>query len=99
MSAGKVSVKLLNFLRLEADSRGLASDIEIETGPEGIVVDDIIERLGVSAEQVEAAFLNGKARGLDARAYPGDRVALLPPGAPGPYRVLLGLRGEKPGDK
>ena len=23
---------------------------------------------------------------------PGDRVALLPPGTPGPYRVLLGFK-------
>ena len=38
-------------------------------------------------------MINGKAVSPgEARIRPGDRVALLPPGTPGPYRVMLGLR-------
>ncbi|MEA4855017.1 MAG: MoaD/ThiS family protein [Solidesulfovibrio sp.] len=42
---------------------------------------------------VEVIFINGKAHTpANAVIHPGDRVALAPPGVPGPYRVLLGFK-------
>lgn len=57
------------------------------TGPE------LLRQLDIAPEQVEVVFVNGKAVSPDlAVVSGGDRVALAPPGVPGPYRVLLGFR-------
>ncbi|MGJ3522618.1 MoaD/ThiS family protein [Nitratidesulfovibrio sp. D1] len=57
------------------------------TGPE------LLRQLDIAPEMVEVVFVNGKAVSPDlAVVSGGDRVALAPPGVPGPYRVLLGFR-------
>jgi sulfur carrier protein ThiS len=52
---------------------------------------DLLDLLDIRAEQVEVLLINGKVNTRDAEIKPGDRVALVPPGTPGPYRVLLGF--------
>lgn len=53
----------------------------------------LLEQLGIPDTQVEVIFVNGKAFSPDlAVVNTGDRVALAPPGVPGPYRVLLGFK-------
>lgn len=53
----------------------------------------LLALLDIPPEAVEVIFVNGKASAPDQAAiHPGDRVALAPPGVPGPYRVLLGFR-------
>ncbi|MCG8400989.1 MAG: MoaD/ThiS family protein [Firmicutes bacterium] len=42
-------------------------------------------------EKIETVFVNGRAGPLSRTISPGDRVAFVPPGTPGPYRVILGL--------
>ena len=52
----------------------------------------LLSELEIPNEQVEAVFINGKAYSItEASIKPGDRVALVPPGTPGPYRVWLGF--------
>lgn len=65
-------------------------DIDGElTGPQ------LLERLGIAARQVEVIFVNRKAYAADiARIRPGDRIALVPPGVPGPHRFLLGFKNR-----
>lgn len=54
---------------------------------------ELLAILDIKPEQVEVLFINGKVfRVHDAQIRPGDRVALAPPGTPGPYRVLMGFR-------
>lgn len=52
---------------------------------------ELLTNLDIPQDQVEVLFINGKAKFPDAIVTPGDRVALVPPGTPGPYRVLLGF--------
>ncbi len=53
---------------------------------------ELLVRLDVSFDAVESLFVNHKAIGLaDAVIRPGDRVALVPPGVPGPHRFCLGI--------
>lgn len=55
--------------------------------------DELLALLDIPPEKVEVIFVNGKASKPDqAVVNAGDRVALAPPGVPGPYRVLLGFR-------
>jgi sulfur carrier protein ThiS len=62
---------------------------------EGTTVDDVIGLMGLSPEDVEAVFVNGLVTATATVLRDGDRVALVPPGSPGPYRVLLGMVSKK----
>jgi len=62
---------------------------EVITGPA------LLERLDIPGEEVEVMFVNRKAFAADcALIHPGDRVALVPPGVPGPHRFLLGFKNR-----
>ncbi len=72
--------------------RGWSFPLSVDVG-EGMTGQALLARLEIPEEQVEVMFVNGKAsKPEQARVRPGDRVALAPPGVPGPYRVLLGFR-------
>lgn len=60
------------------------------TGPE------LMAKLDIPMNRVEVIFINRKAIAADdAVIHPGDRVALVPPGVPGPHRFLLGFKNRK----
>jgi hypothetical protein len=64
--------------------------LEVENGVTGR---QLLAALGVDTRDVESLIVNRRAalvEGAVLRA--GDRVALVPPGTPGPHRLLLGLR-------
>lgn len=55
----------------------------------------LLEELGIDSARVEVMFVNRKAvTTAMARVCPGDRVALVPPGVPGPHRFLLGFKNR-----
>ena len=52
----------------------------------------LLRLVDIADEAVECLFVNNKAIGVaDAVISPGDRVALVPPGVPGPHRYSLGI--------
>lgn len=54
---------------------------------------ELMAMLDLPEGTVEVIFVNGKAFTPDLAVLTGgDRVALAPPGVPGPYRVLLGFK-------
>jgi hypothetical protein len=56
---------------------------------------ELLVLLNVLPEEVEVIFVNRTAFPLHlAIVQPGDRVALVPPGMPGPYRLLLGFKNS-----
>jgi len=64
--------------------------------PEDITVKGLIRELGLELNDVEVAFVNRRVVSMDFVLQNNDRVALVPPGTPGPYRVLLGMvKGRK----
>ena len=89
-----VTVRLFGFLRAHARENGRPTSYEPEVTPEGVTGADLARDLELPADLIEAVFRNGRVQGLEARLYPGDRVAFLPTGTPGPYRVLLGVVGQ-----
>ncbi len=57
--------------------------------------DELLTKLNIPREGVEVMFINRKAVAADcALIHPGDRVALVPPGVPGPHRFLLGFKNR-----
>jgi hypothetical protein len=66
---------------LEVDIQGEMSGVQL------------LALLDIPPEKVEVVFVNGKAFNPPrAVVTGGDRVALVPPGVPGPYRALLGFK-------
>lgn len=53
---------------------------------------DLIDSLGLEQQEVEAVFVNHTVTPKETFLHEGDRVALLPPGTPGSYRLLSGLK-------
>jgi hypothetical protein len=65
-------------------------EIEIQGAMTGV---QLLALLDIPPERVEVVFVNGKAFNPPmAVVTGGDRVALVPPGVPGPYRALLGFK-------
>lgn len=64
---------------------------------EGTTARDMILRMQLSEKEVEVVFINGRVKPLDTRLRDQDRVAFVPHGTPGPYRVLLGFKNKKNG--
>jgi sulfur carrier protein ThiS len=58
---------------------------------------DLIEQVQLRPDEVEVVFVNGRVKPLDTILQENDRVALIPPGTPGPYRVLLGFKNRQAG--
>ena len=88
----EIEIRFFMFLAELCKERGWTSPMQLELGEE-ISGTQLLERLEISPERVEVLLVNGKAVWpAIARIQPGDRVALLPPGTPGPYRVLLGFK-------
>jgi molybdopterin converting factor small subunit len=95
--SGVVTVRLFGFLRALRKERGLPVCFERVVPREGKSGFEIAAELELPEEKIEAVFRNGQVQGLDQKVFPGDRVAFVPPGTPGPYRVLLGMVGGQKG--
>ena len=94
MVTGKPSIEVRFFMFLAelCKERGWTSPMKLEIDQD-ITGDELLAQLDIPPERVEVLLVNGKAVWPSAaRIQPGDRVALLPPGTPVPYRVLLGFK-------
>ena len=94
MATGKPSIEVRFFMFLTelCKERGWTSPMQLEIDQD-ITGDELLAQLDIPPERVEVLLVNGKAVWPSAaRIQPSDRVALLPPGTPGPYRVLLGFK-------
>lgn len=58
---------------------------------EGMTAHDLAAQLELPLHEIEGVFANGHVYGPDHVIMPGDRVAFVPRGTPGPHRVFLGL--------
>lgn len=91
-----ISFKAFSFLQNELRASGCDSFDDSMEIRENQTVEDVITMLGLDREKVEAAFVNGRIAPFSTVLKDKDRLALVPPGTPGPYRVLLGIRdGQK----
>ncbi len=88
----KGTIELRGFLHLDAFLKkkfgAMPVILELDTPTTGA---DLAKRLNISSEEIEVVFVNGFVQDLNYLINPGDRVAFLPPGCPGPYRIALGF--------
>lgn len=93
-----VTFNAFSFLQKKLVKKGIEcinAEPEIE---EGTSVSELIALMGLDSGEVEAVFVNGKVVSRETILKHKDRVALVPPGTPGPYRVFLGFIKGKSGD-
>lgn len=92
-----IEVRGFGFLKQIFDQREWAFPMHYRLEGE-CTAKQLAEALDLPLDKIEAVFINGLAHPLEEGLIkPGDRVAFLPPGTPGPYRVFLGIK-ELPGE-
>lgn len=87
-----VTLNAFSFARKRLQERGIACVNTPHAIPDGTRAEELIARLGFAPEEIEGVFVNGKIVPKSTRLHEGDRVALLPPGTPGSYRLILGIK-------
>ena len=92
MEQTKKTIEVRGFIQLNALFKNrnwpvpLILDLE-----EPLSGHELARKLEIPLDQIEIIFINGLAQSLDDLIQPGDRVAFVPPGCPGPYRIHLGF--------
>ena len=90
-----ITFNAFSFLQKRLKEKHLAYSNVPMTLKQGTCAKDLIRQVQLEPEDVEVVFVNGKVASFDTIIQDNDRVALIPPGTPGPYRVLLGFKNKK----
>ena len=90
-------IRMFGFLYTYRKKQGLPSSVELHLPPEGKTALAIAKELELPIDIIEAVFCNNTIYCLDHRIMPGDKVAFVPHGTPGPHRYCLGIK--QAGDK
>jgi molybdopterin converting factor small subunit len=86
-----VRVRFFGMLHSLRKERGLPLRAEVEVADEGVPASVIAEQLALPMERIEGVFCNHRVRPLSVTIMPGDQIAFVPQGTPGPHRYFLGL--------
>jgi hypothetical protein len=96
-----VSVKMFGMLREVRRARGLPASAEVVVPTEGVSAERVALDLGLPLDRIEGVFCNHTIHPVTQTVRPGDTIAFVPYGTPGPHRFFLGLyragRGEGQG--
>ncbi len=80
---------LFGFLHTIRRNRGLPPVAELYIPPEGRTGLDLAKELDLPLDKIEGVFINNFVHGLEELIRPGDRVAFISTGVPGPHRYSL----------
>jgi hypothetical protein len=94
-----VTVRMFGLLHLYRTERGLPTTCDVDVPAQGTTGRDLALQLGLPVDRIEGVFVNRTVYGIDHPIAPGDRVAFVPYGTPGPHRVFLGLYQAGRGDR
>lgn len=86
-----VTVRMFGFLHSARRAEGLPSTVEVHVPEEGTTARQIAEDLGLDVDAIEGVFVNRTVYEVEHHVMPGDRIAFVPYGTPGPHRFYLGL--------
>lgn len=91
----KKTIEVRGFLHLDGFLRKnfgpLPLILDLHSATTGI---ELAKKLKIPIDEIEVIFVNGFVEAVDVIINPGDRIAFLPPGCPGPYRIALGFYGK-----
>ena len=90
----EITFNAFSFLQKKLKAKQIEHSNVNMTIKQGSCAKDLINQVQLSRNDVEVVFINGKVASLDTIIQNNDRVALVPHGTPGPYRVLLGFKNK-----
>ncbi len=90
-NTGTARVLFLGLLHTLRREQGLPSEADVEVPAEGVAAAELARRLGLPLDRIEAVIVNHRTHDLSHPVRPGDRVAFVPQGTPGPHRYTLGI--------
>jgi len=85
------TVRLFGALYALQKERGGDTVLEVDLPPDGVTGAELAGMLDIPLSMIEGVFCNRTVRPLGHRLMPGDRIAFVPEGTPGPHRFFLGL--------
>ena len=85
------TVRMFGALHTFRREQGLEPTTEVSIPAEGRTAHDLARDLGLPLKKVEGVFINHVVYSLNQVIQPGDRVAFIPTGIPGPTRLQLGI--------
>lgn len=88
----QIKLKAFSTLRPHLKSRHIGYLGEPFSCPDGSNAAQLIEILGFLPKEVEGVFVNHVVVPKTTQLREGDQVALIPPGTPGSYRLILGIK-------
>ncbi len=74
----QISVKLFASLARFSNGGLPGTPFQMQL-PDAATVQDVLQRLGIPAEETKVAFVNGRIRDTDWLLNPGDEVGIFPP--------------------
>ena len=86
-----VTVKLFGCLHTLRKAEGLPTTLEVEVPAAGREAYEVAEDLNLPLDRIEAVMCNHKTHDLGYVIHPGDTIAFVPRGTPGPHRFTLGI--------
>lgn len=90
-----ITFNAFSFLQKKLKARNLAyANATLELA-DGTTPKALMSQMKLTQDEVEVIFINGKVGKKDTPLMDNDRVAFVPQGTPGPYRVLLGFKNKK----
>lgn len=90
--AATIAIRMFGALYTLRRQRGLDPVAEVVVPDTGRSAREIAVELDLPLEKIEGIFINHVVYDLDHLVHPGDRVAFVPTGVPGPHRYTLGIR-------
>jgi hypothetical protein len=88
---GTAEIRMFGCLHTLQRDRGLPTRFTIDVPAEGMTARNAALAVGAPLTDIEGVFCNGTIYGPSHIIMPGDRVAFVPKGTPGPHRFTLGL--------
>lgn len=92
-----IEARLFGKLLTLAGTMGIKCPLAFEAPEEGIAAAELLLRAGLPVEAAEGVFVNHKMHPLSHVLKPGDLVAFVSKGVPGPHRYTLGIYGAGKG--
>lgn len=98
MEDNAVQVRMFGLLAAHRQERDQPTSLQLEVPEDGITAAEIADGLGLPSELIEGVFCNHTVFALNHVVRPGDRIAYVPYGTPGPHRFCLGLYSAGQGE-
>lgn len=87
--APNTNVRMFGFLHTIRRRRGQEPSEKMHIPAEGRTGLDLAKKLDLPLDKIERVFINNFASSLEELIHPGDKMAFISTGVPGPHRYSL----------